>query len=88
MFFDGSQFFIIRAGSRPMQSVQMHRSEKIADAYLGQIFITNDEEHHFLRTHNDLDAQSLTNLVFPRNECQTHLHLKCFFSQEHLAIIC
>ena len=44
--------FKVRAGSRPMESMQMHRSEKkITDAFIGQIFTANNEKQHFLRKH-------------------------------------
>ena len=46
--------------------------KKIADACIGQIFTANNEKHHFLRPYNDLDAQILPKLLFPRNWCQTH----------------
>ena len=67
-----------------MQSIQMHRSEKIADACIGQIFTTNNDDH-FLRPQNDLDAQILTNLLFRRSARVSYifpnlgLYLKDFF---------
>ena len=52
---------ITRAGSRPMQ---MHRSEKIADAFIGQIFTANNKKQHFLRKHKAYNEQISTKLLF------------------------
>ena len=74
-----------RSGSRPMQSMQMHRSEKMTDAFIGQIFTANNnEKQHFLRKHKAYNAQNSTKLTFPRNEYETfpNLHLKDLFSQK------
>ena len=63
---------VSRAGSRPMQSMHMHRSEKIADAFIGQIFTANNKKHHFLRKHTAYNAKIPTKLLFPRNEYDTY----------------
>ena len=64
--------FSVKAGSRPMQSMQMHRSEKNTDAFIGQIFTANNEKQPFLRKHKAYNAQILTKLLFPRNEYKTY----------------
>ena len=51
-----------------MQSMQMHRSEKIADAFICQNFTATNEKQHFLRKHKASNAQISTKLLFPRNE--------------------
>ena len=62
-----------RAGSRPMQSMQMHRSEKkIADAFVTQIFTANNKKQHFLRKHKAYNAQISTKLLFLRNNHDTY----------------
>ena len=61
-----------RTGSRPMQSMQMHRSEKIADAFIGQIFNANNKKQHFLRKHTAYNAKISTKLLFPRNHYDTY----------------
>ena len=55
-----------------MQSMQMHRSEKNADAFIGQIFTTNNKKQHFLRKHKGYNAQISTNLPFSRNDYDTY----------------
>ena len=52
-----------RTGSRPMQSMQMQRSEK-SDACIGQIFTTNIEKQHFWRIRKAFNAHILTKLFF------------------------
>ena len=62
----------IRAGSRPIQSMQMHRSEKNADPFIGQIFTANNKKQHFLRKHKAYNAQISSKLPFLRNDYDTH----------------
>ena len=52
--------------------MQMHRSEKIADAFIGQIFTANNKKQHFLRKHKTYNAQISTKLLFPRNDYDTY----------------
>ena len=61
-----------RAGSRPMQSMQMHRSEKMTDAFIGHIFTANNEKQHILRKHKACNAQISIKLSFPRNEYEKY----------------
>ena len=53
-----------------MQSMQMHRSEKIVYACNDQIFkfTANNEKQHLLWKDKDFNAQISTKLPFPRNE--------------------
>ena len=57
-----------------MQTMQMYRSEKIADACNDQIFkfTTNNDKHHFLWKDKDFNAQILTKILLPSNESQTY----------------
>ena len=46
--------------------------KKNAVAFIGQIFIVNNEKQHSLRKHKAYSAQISTKLVFPRNEDETY----------------
>ena len=52
--------------------MQMHWSEKIADAFIGQIFTANYKKQHFLRKHKAYNAQISTKLLFPLNDYETY----------------
>ena len=64
-----------------MQSMQMHRSEKIADAFICQNFTANNEKQYSLRKHKAYNAQISTKLVFPRNEDE-------IYSQIYILKVC